>query len=117
MPTRGYSYQITVAPLADADGDNPHAPGLLTFSHTNHDDIILVVERVRASSGLDSDAAAATAIGLKLLSEVMLKEKHSSLFDPLRSGMRAFIQNLKSRAADGDQAKVKSELIKTLRQR
>jgi len=112
MATRGYSYQITVVPLADVAGDPAHAPGPLTFTHTNHDDLFLVVERVRASSGLDPEAATATAIGLKLLSEVMLKEKHSSLFDPMRSGMRAFIQNLKARAANGDQANVKREPVK-----
>ncbi len=30
------------------------------------------------------DAAASVAVGLKLLSEVVLREKHNPLFDPLR---------------------------------
>jgi hypothetical protein len=79
----------------EAAGDSWRAPEPLTFTHTNHDDIIVVVERVRKTSGLDPDAAASTAVGLKFLSEIMLKEKRNPLFDPLRRGMREFIQNLK----------------------
>ena len=66
------------------------------ISTTNHDDIIGIVERARASTGLEPDAAASMAVGLKLLSEVMLQEKNNPLFDPLRSGMREFIGNLKA---------------------
>jgi hypothetical protein len=108
VATRGHSYRITVAPLTDATGEGLHVAEPLTFTHINHDDVIVVVERVRKSSGLDPDAAAATAVGLKLLSEAMLKEKGNSLFDPLRSGVREFIQNLKSLAANGDQIEVKN---------
>lgn len=103
MATRGYSYQITVTPLTDMARGEPNVIEPLTFTHTNHDDLIVVVGRVRKSSGLDSDAAAATAVGLKLLSEVMLKHKGNSLFDPLRSGVREFIQNLKALATSGNQ--------------
>ncbi len=106
MATRGYSYQITVAPLTDGAGDGPPVTEPLTFTHINHDNIIVVVERVRKSSGLDHDSAAATAIGLKLLSEVMLKERDNALFDPLRSGVREFIQSLKALAKSGDQTEV-----------
>ena len=98
MASRGHSFQITVAPLIGKSGEHPGSTTPLTFMHTNHDDIIALVEKVRKSTGLDPDAGAATAVGLKLLSEIMLREKDNALFDPLRSGVREFIQGLKSLA-------------------
>ena len=108
MAMRGHSYQIMVIPMAAATGDSWRAPEPLTFTHTNHDDIIAVVERVRETSGLDPDAAASTAIGLKLLSEIMLQEKGNPLFDPLRGATREFIRNLKTLAMSSNQAKVRN---------
>lgn len=95
MATRGYSYNITVTPVSAPDG-TAIAREPLQFSHTNHDEIIGIAQRIEARSGLSADDARATAIGLKLLSEVMLKQKNNPLFDPLRGGIRDFIGNLKS---------------------
>ena len=39
-------------------------------------------------------------VGLKLLGEVMLREKGNPLFDPLRGGMRDFIGKLKALGRD-----------------
>jgi hypothetical protein len=80
---------------ADAP-DAPDATASLVFMHQNHDDLLLIVERVRKSTGLDCESAAATAIGLKLLAEVMLKQRDNPLFDALRTPMRQFIHTLKS---------------------
>lgn len=92
----GYQYRIEVRPLANPDGAQCGEP--LVFNHANHDDLMLIVERIRQSTGLDPDAAAATAIGLKLLGSVMLNEKNNPLFDCLRQPLREFIGNLKSAA-------------------
>ena len=59
-------------------------------------DILALVERARANTGLTPDAAASMVTGLKLLGEAMLREKDNPLFDPLRGGMRDFIGNLKA---------------------
>ncbi len=95
MSNRNYSYRITVAPLG-APGEAEPLPPPLSFEATNHDDIIGLVERARASTGLAPDAAASMVVGLKLLGEVMLREKNNPLFDPLRAGMREFIGGLKA---------------------
>jgi hypothetical protein len=50
-----------------------------------------------SSSGVDADSAASLAVGLKLLSETVLQNKHDPLFDVLRAPLREFIQTLKSR--------------------
>ncbi|QGZ96123.1 hypothetical protein DSM104635_02981 [Terricaulis silvestris] len=95
MPSTGYTYQVSLQLLRARDGERPEEPATLTFEHVNHDDLFAIVERMRGSTGLAPDAAAEAAIGLKLLSEVMIREKHNPLFDPLRNGVREFIVKLK----------------------
>lgn len=96
-------YRITVTTLMDEVTGLAAALAPLVFTHENHDDLTVVVDRVRKSSGLDADTAATTAIGLKLLGEVMLRQRGNALFDPLRSPLRDFIRNLKLMAAQGDE--------------
>ena len=98
MPARDFAYAVSLRLLRDRDGQTPSEPRELQFEHRNHDDLFVIVERVRASAGLAPDDAAATAVGLKLLSEVMLREKRNPLFDPLREGIGKFIVALKSRS-------------------
>jgi hypothetical protein len=81
--------------LSAKDGEPSPDGATLSFKHMNHDDLFAIVERMRGTTGLTPDAAAETAIGLKLLSEVMLREKRNPLFDPLRGGVREFILKLK----------------------
>lgn len=96
MSKRHYSYSITVTQTgAPSEGETIRSP--LTFEATNHDDILAIVERMRAATDLPPDSAASVAVGLKLLGEVVLREKNNPLFDPLRGGIRDFIGNLKAR--------------------
>jgi hypothetical protein len=96
MASAGYTYEVSLNLVRDRDGLAPREPATLSFQHVNHDEVIAIVERMRANSGLAPDAAAAVAVGLKLLGEVMLREKNNTLFDPLRGAMREFIGKLKS---------------------
>ena len=93
---RGNKFQITVTPLGGDAADTTESTAPLVFVHENHDDLVLIVERMRKSTGLDSDSAAAAAIGLKLLAEVMLKQRDNPLFDVMRTPRRQFIHTLKS---------------------
>lgn len=95
MAKRAYSYRITVEQTATPSGEAPTS-GPLVFETTNHDDIILIAGRITQYSGLAEGDAASIAIGVKLLSEVMLKEKDNPLFDPLRPAIRPFVANLKA---------------------
>lgn len=101
MSNRGHQYRITLEPLVSDRSAGPEAGDPLVFMHENHDDLELIVGRARQTSGLDADAAAAMAVGLKLLAEVMLKQRGNPLFDVLRDPVREFIQSLKSRSTHG----------------
>jgi hypothetical protein len=92
---RQYGYRITVTPVSAPNEAEPLRPPV-SFEATNHDDIIAIIGRMQAGTGLPADDAAAVAVGLKLFSEVMLREKHNPLFDPLRGGVREFIGRLKA---------------------
>ena len=96
MASTGYTYKVSLKLLRGRDGLPPREPAALSFQHVNHDDVIAIVERMRGNSGLNPDAAAAVTVGLKLLAEVMVREKNNTLFDPLRDAMREFIGKLKS---------------------
>lgn len=98
---RSHKYRITVTALVD-EVPVAKAPAPLVFTHENHDDLAVIVDRVRRSSGLDADTAAATAIGLKLLGEIVLKHRDNVLFDPLRTPLREFIRSLKSMAPQSE---------------
>lgn len=92
----GHVYEISVQLVRDRDGHAPQEPRALRFEHVNHDDLFEIVARMRQSTGLEANAATTAAVGLKLLAEVMLREKRNPLFDALRSGMRDFIHGLKA---------------------
>jgi hypothetical protein len=93
-----FRYEVTVRQLPPPGGSAAGDAGL-TFEHGNHDDILAIVDRVQHVSGWDRDSAASVAVGLKLLSEVMLQRREDPLFAPLRDPMRAFIGRLKGLSA------------------
>lgn len=101
MASAGYTYQVSLNLLRGRDGAPPPAPTTLSFEHVNHDDLFAIVARMRESTGLAPDAAAEAAIGLKLLSAVMIREKRNPLFNPLRDGVREFILKLKGLPPSG----------------
>lgn len=98
MAPSGYTYEVSLRLVRGRDGRAPGKPASVTFEHINHDDIIAIVERMRSNSGLAPEAAAAVAVGTKLLGEVMIKEKTNPLFNPLRAGFHGFIAALKNTA-------------------
>lgn len=102
MASRGHTYEITVRPLALPDG-SPAVAEPITFHHRNHDDILAILGRVRLATGLDPDAATATVVGLKLLSEVALQSK-GDLYAPLLPALREFVTNLKTLTQADDRA-------------
>ena len=80
----------------DALGHQPlQAP--LTFEAGNHDDLFRIVGLQRGSGRFDdADEAAAFAIGLKLLSETVLKHRDDVLLQQLRAPLGDFIRQLKA---------------------
>lgn len=93
---KGHRYRVTIEHVAAPKRDAPlQAP--LSFETVNHDEILAIVERLRASSHYEADEAAALGIGLKLFSEVMLKRRDDPLFAAVQPALRAFIGGLKER--------------------
>ena len=86
-----HQYRITVEPIA-AD-----APPPLLFRVDAHDEILSLVERSRQRGDFDTDTAAAFTVGLKLLGEVMLKNRNHPLFEGFGPQFGQFMQRLKGR--------------------
>jgi hypothetical protein len=93
-----HSYRITVEHISDAHG-KPVAREPLVFTARNHDDLLQIVARTRRRARLDVDDSAAMAIGLKLLSEIVLEHRDEAPFSDLREPLGAFIQQLKAAPA------------------
>lgn len=93
-----YRYKITVEALTDAKGQ-PVEGRSLTFEAANHDDILAIVERMRARLPFDGDTVASLGVGLKLFSEVTLVHRADPTFTEIRAALGEFIRGLKARPA------------------
>lgn len=99
MATREHRYRITLQHLsAPREGDVLH--DTLTFEDGNHDDLFRIIELQRGSGRFASaDEAAAFALGLKLLSEAVLRNRDDELLQTLKAPLGEFIRNLKAAGA------------------
>jgi len=97
MSTKRNTYRVCLTPLA-ADTNVKASLEPVEFIHHNHDDVARIVGLLQASSGLGAEAAAAMAVGLKLLAQTVLDHKGNPLFDGMRQPLRDFIQALKSQS-------------------
>ena len=69
--------------------DNPNPTGNLQFEFENHDDILSILEKIKQKNIFDENTNKEFAVGLKLFSEVLLKNRNHELF-------KAFMTKLKS---------------------
>lgn len=99
---RGHRYRVTVEHLGTPRAGMDRQPELV-FETVNHDEIIAIVQRMRASGHYSEDEAASLGLGLKLFSEVMLKHRDDPLFAALRPAVRSFIGALKARLRGGSE--------------
>jgi len=93
---KSHLYRITVEHLEDPKGNAVMAEPL-TFEARNHDDLFLIVDKMREKSEFDKSEIEALAIGLKLFSEVMLNNRDHELFKELQPHFVQFMKNLKKR--------------------
>ncbi len=93
-----YRYKITVETLAGAKGE-PTEGRTLSFEAANHDDILGIVERMRARLPFDEDTIASLGVGLKLFSEVTLKQRNDPMFAMIGPALSEFVRDLKQRSA------------------
>jgi len=90
-----HQYEVTVKHLADAQGNPSIYSEALQFQVGNHDDIFKILEKLQASQFLDEESTMAFTVGLKLFSEVMLKNKELPLFKEFMPQFAQFMKSLK----------------------
>lgn len=101
MAAREHRYRITLEHIAGPREDTPlHPP--LTFEDGNHDDLFTIIQRQRGSGRFGSeDEATAFVVGLKLLSEAVLRNRDDALLQQLKAPLGDFIRQLKASSAPG----------------
>jgi len=95
MEKRNNNYQIDLKELTLKDGSE--GTKNLNFEFDNHDDLFNIFEVVKSKQIFeDENTATEFALGLKLFTEVMLKNKQHPLFEELRPAIMEFMKKLKS---------------------
>jgi phage-related tail protein len=92
---RANKYKLTLELLETAKGETESREPL-QLEFTNHDEIFSIIERIQKKNLLQSkEQAAEFAIGLKMFSEVMLKNRNLPLFQEFAPAFRDFMKKLK----------------------
>jgi hypothetical protein len=92
-----YRYKVTVEALTGAKGE-PVEGRSLCFEAANHDDILGIVDRLRARLPFDESTIASLGVGLKLFSGVTLAQRHDPMFAMIQPALGEFIRGLKQRS-------------------
>lgn len=92
--TNKYKLKLELLETSKAD-DTIYTPIELAFD--NHDNIFTIIERMKKRDLFKTqDQAIEFAIGLKMFSEVMLKNRDNELFSEFRPAFGDFMKKLKS---------------------
>lgn len=95
MEKKSNKYNLELKEVSLKDGSK--GTKTLSFDFENHDDLFQIFEAVRSKKIFsDEETAHEFALGLKLFTEVMLKNKQHALFEDLRPAIGEFMKKLKS---------------------
>ena len=95
MEKRANKYRLKLELLSTAKGEAGNGEPL-QLDFDNHDEIFSIIKRIQGKNIFQSkEQAAEFAIGLKLFSEVMLKNKSLPLFEEFRPAFGNFMKKLK----------------------
>jgi len=95
MEKRNNTYQLDLKELKLKDCSE--GTKSLNLEFDNHDDIFNIFEVIKSKKIFeDENTATEFALGLKLFTEVMLKNKQHPLFEELRPAIMEFMKKLKS---------------------
>lgn len=96
MEKRSNKYYLTLSLKEYANGDTEPAREL-GIQFDNHDEIFNIIEKIKDKNIFeDPNEATQFALGLKLFSEVKLKNRKNPLFDELNEVFPIFMKKLKS---------------------
>lgn len=94
-------YRITLEHL-----HSPKDLGLnetIDFEFENHDEIFSIIEKITEKNLFEKESQATEfALGLKLFSEVMLKNRDNPLFEEFLPRFGAFMKKLKATVKEGN---------------
>ncbi|GLU44382.1 DUF3861 domain-containing protein [Allomuricauda sp. NBRC 101325] len=95
MTKRNNSYKIQLEELTLKDGSSPE--GTLEFEFQNHDNILDLVDLIKDKALFqDKNENIEFLIGLKLFSEVMLRNKNNPMFEDMLPEFGKFMKKFKS---------------------
>jgi hypothetical protein len=95
MEKRNNRYQIDLKELALKDGSE--AGENLSFEFENHDDLFKIFDLIKTKNLFEDEKTSLEfSLGLKLFTEVMLKNRKHPLFEDLQPAISAFMKKLKS---------------------
>ncbi|TVZ15990.1 DUF3861 domain-containing protein [Maribacter sp. MAR_2009_72] len=90
-----YKLKLELLELLRPD-DKVYEP--IEFEFVNHDNIFAIIERMKQRDRFKTEQDSIEfAIGLKLFSEVMLRNKDNPLFEDFRPAFGAMMKKLKSK--------------------
>lgn len=96
MAKRTNTYRLYLEPVSLSKEDTP-LPAPLQIQFNNHDEIFEIIERIKAKALFENEGDATEfAIGLKLFSEVMIRNRNHPLFAELAPHFSEFMKKLKS---------------------
>jgi DNA polymerase III epsilon subunit-like protein len=88
-------YKVTLEHVSSPKGEALHAPVEVVFD--NHDNLFNIIDKLQERDFFgDPGQSAEFAIGLKMFSEVMLRNKENPLFEEMAPAFREFMKKLKS---------------------
>lgn len=94
-----YHIQLHEVFLINHPPEEEFKPKSLAFNFENHDDILHVIDRINKSSWFKNENDALEfGLGLKLFSEVMLRNRTNPLFEELLPEFKKFMTKLKKGA-------------------
>lgn len=96
MEKRSNKYYLTLSLKEYANGETEPAKEL-GIEFDNHDEIFGIIERIKEKNIFkDQSEAVQFALGLKLFSEIKLKNRKNPLFEELNEVFPVFMKKLKS---------------------
>ena len=95
MEKRNNRYQIDLKELSLKDGSEPGKN--LSFEFENHDDLFKIFDLIKTKNLFEDESTSHEfSLGLKLFTEVMLKNRKHPLFEDLQPAISEFMKKLKS---------------------
>ncbi len=90
-----HQYKITVDYLTDHEGNPVNQQ--IQFNAPNHDNIFRIIELMQQREGFTPEMAQRFAVGLKLMTEVMMEHRDTPLFKELRPMITEMMKVIKGK--------------------